>query len=157
MSYQLDSFGLTLKQKLFCEHYIENGGNGTKAAKAAGYSENVAYKQAHENLNKRDIQQYLKGRMKEIFEKVGMTRELRAKKLMQGLEMSIPDKEMMQILPEEIQKEILKNVDIRAGVACIAEANKMDGSYAAETHAVLVEESTNNIVQEKIEKFEKEF
>lgn len=147
----------TPKQKLFCENYIDNGFNATKAARDAGYSEQTAKSMAAENLAKPYLNEYIQKRMKEIFEKVGLTIELRAKKLMQGLEMSIPDKEMMQILPEEIQKEILKNVDIRAGVACIAEANKMDGSYAAETHAVLVEESTNNIVQEKIEKFEKEY
>lgn len=157
MSYQLDNFGLTLKQRLFCENYLENGGNGTQAAKDAGYSESAAYNQAHENLNKRDVQRYLKVRMKEIFEKVGMTTEFRAKKLMQGLQMAIPDWDSIKNETIELQIEAMKAADIRAGVACIAEANKMDGSYSPDTHAVLLEESTNNVIQDKIEKFEKEF
>ena len=45
--------GLTEKQRRFCEAYSENGGNGTKAAEAAGYAQPA--EQAYENLKKPDI------------------------------------------------------------------------------------------------------
>lgn len=97
----------------------------------------------------------MKARMKEIFEKVGMTVEYRAKKLKQGLDLSIP--EINEEMSGYEKMEAMKNADIRAGVACISEANKMEGVYAAEKHAVLVEESTENKVSELISEYEKEF
>lgn len=93
--------------------------------------------------------------MKEVFEKVGMDLEYRAKKLKQGLEMSIPDVDEDMSTYEKM--EAMKSADVRAGVACIAEANKMEGVYAAEKHAVLVEESKENKVSELISEYEKEY
>lgn len=93
--------------------------------------------------------------MKEIFDKVGMTVEYRAQKLRQGLEMSIP--EVNEDMSTYEKMEAMKSADVRAGVACIAEANKMEGAYAADKHAVLVEESKDNKVSEYIGKYEKEF
>ena len=45
--------GLTEKQRRFVEVYSSNGGNGTKAAEAAGYAQPA--EQAYENLKKPDI------------------------------------------------------------------------------------------------------
>ena len=58
---------LTLKQKLFCQNYIENRGNGTQAVIDAGYNVSKAglidRKQAKviasQNLAKKPIQEYL--------------------------------------------------------------------------------------------------
>jgi hypothetical protein len=49
---------LTLKQEVFTEHYIANGGNGVQAAKAAGYQgdTNTLNQVARENLQKPTIQ-----------------------------------------------------------------------------------------------------
>lgn len=49
---------LTSKQKKFCEEYMIDF-NGTRAARAAGYSEKSAYSQASENLKKPEIKSYL--------------------------------------------------------------------------------------------------
>jgi DNA-binding helix-hairpin-helix protein with protein kinase domain len=49
---------LTQRQKVFCEHYIESG-NGTEAAKAAGYSEKSVKQMASENLSKPNIRAYI--------------------------------------------------------------------------------------------------
>lgn len=46
---------LTSKQDAFVKEYILNGGNATKAAIKAGYSENTAVKTGSENLTKPDI------------------------------------------------------------------------------------------------------
>lgn len=44
---------------LFVTEYIKNGGNGTNAAIAAGYSEKSAYSQASRLLKSVEVQQYL--------------------------------------------------------------------------------------------------
>jgi len=43
---------LTLKQRTFAEEYVRENGNGTKAAKKAGYAETSAHVIASENLRK---------------------------------------------------------------------------------------------------------
>jgi phage terminase small subunit len=47
---------LTLKQALFCQEYVANDGNGSEAAKKAGYSEASAHDMSVENLQKPAIQ-----------------------------------------------------------------------------------------------------
>lgn len=46
---------LTMKQRLFAQTYVDNGGNGTQAAITAGYKEDHAAEMAHENLRKPHI------------------------------------------------------------------------------------------------------
>lgn len=56
------ALGLTLKQKLFAEAYVTNGGNGVRAAAAAGYNSdkyNVLAAIASENLRKPEIRAYI--------------------------------------------------------------------------------------------------
>lgn len=56
------ALGLTLKQKLFAEAYVTNGGNGVRAAQAAGYNSDkyaVLAQIAHENLRKPEIRAYI--------------------------------------------------------------------------------------------------
>lgn len=58
---------LTIKQKLFCQYYIETSGNGTEAIIKAGYklnkagviNRNLAKSMASENLTKPDIRKYI--------------------------------------------------------------------------------------------------
>lgn len=47
------------RQKRFCELYVANGHNATKAALDAGYSEKTARAIGSENLTKPDIQEYI--------------------------------------------------------------------------------------------------
>jgi len=56
------ALGLTLKQKLFAETYVMNGGNGVRAAAAAGYNSdkyNILAAIASENLRKPEIRAYI--------------------------------------------------------------------------------------------------
>lgn len=41
---------LTLKQKLFCQYYLETFGNSTEASIMAGYSENVMHGPREPNM-----------------------------------------------------------------------------------------------------------
>lgn len=58
----------TLKQEVFAEQYVANGGNGTRAAQAAGYkgNENVLAVTAHENLRNPKIRGYIRDRLKGV-------------------------------------------------------------------------------------------
>lgn len=61
--------GLSEKQKAFCDYDIANGGNGTQAAKDAGYkgkNDKVFDSVARENLGKPRIKKYIDERMAEI-------------------------------------------------------------------------------------------
>ena len=56
---------LTIKQKTFSDYYIQTG-NGTEAAKLAGYSEKTAKVIAAENLTKPNIRSYIEERLAPI-------------------------------------------------------------------------------------------
>ena len=56
---------LTIKQKAFADYYIQTG-NGTEAAKLAGYSEKTAKVIAAENLTKPNIRSYIEERLAPI-------------------------------------------------------------------------------------------
>lgn len=55
--------GLTKKRQSFCENYINNGGNATKALREAGYScttDNSWFVCASQLLRKPNVQEYIK-------------------------------------------------------------------------------------------------
>ena len=58
----LDEYGLTLKQRRFCDIYIATG-NATKAAREAGYSERTADVIGKQNLGKPPVKAYIAQRM----------------------------------------------------------------------------------------------
>lgn len=60
----MDDVHLTVKQRRFINHYLENGGNGVKAAEAAGYSGSydTLRSVASENLAKPDVALHLRAR-----------------------------------------------------------------------------------------------
>ncbi|HEX4044214.1 MAG TPA: terminase small subunit [Gammaproteobacteria bacterium] len=134
MPVQVDEYGLTPKQRLFCVHYIENKGHGTNAAIAAGYSKSTAYSIASENLTKPEIKRYLGKFMKEAAEKLCITPEYLLGKLKTGIDRSIP--EFPDYVDEDTKQrhepELISKTDARAAVACIAEINRMLGNHAPE-------------------------
>lgn len=67
--------GLTIKQQRFVNEYVANGGNGTRAAIQAGYSEDTASEMAYENLNKPHIKQAIEAYEQAIATKCGITAE----------------------------------------------------------------------------------
>lgn len=65
--------GLTDKQKVFCREYIFDW-NATRAAKAAGYSEDTAGSIGSENLKKPEIQEFIKEIQKDLEKASGLSR-----------------------------------------------------------------------------------
>jgi phage terminase small subunit len=53
---------MTVRQKAFCEYYLETG-NSSEAARRAGYSAKVANRIGAENLTKPDIRAYIDERL----------------------------------------------------------------------------------------------
>lgn len=64
---------LTEKQKIFCREYIYDW-NATRAAKAAGYSEDTAGAIGHENLKKPEIQAHITEIQKDLEKTAGISR-----------------------------------------------------------------------------------
>jgi len=58
--------GLRPQIMIFVTEFIKNGGNGTQAAIAAGYSERSAYSQASRLLKSDEVQQYLNNTQQSI-------------------------------------------------------------------------------------------
>ena len=53
---KLNEYGITELAEAFIREYVENGGNGTAAAKVAGYPDSSAHSRAWENLGNPKIQ-----------------------------------------------------------------------------------------------------
>lgn len=66
---------LTYQQKLFCEKYIEAKGNGTAAARLAGYSEKTAAQQASRLLKNVNILAYTRVLQKLLLKQTGLSKE----------------------------------------------------------------------------------
>lgn len=67
---------LTAKQELFCQEYVANGNNATKAAKAAGYSKKTATMMGSENLRKPYIRDRITKIHKPVLKKLEITKEM---------------------------------------------------------------------------------
>lgn len=64
----LDEFGLTPKQRAFCDFYLQSG-NASDAARKAGYKEKNADVIASQNLGKLAIKRYIADRMQPTVDK----------------------------------------------------------------------------------------
>lgn len=81
---------LTIKQARFVLEYVANGGNGTKAAIAAGYGEKSAAISASENLKRDYIQRAIEEHELAIAKAAGITPEIMASMIMDEAR-GIPD------------------------------------------------------------------
>ena len=66
---------LTYQQRLFCEKYIETKGNGTEAARLAGYSAKTAAQQASRLLKNVNILAYTRVLQKLLLKQTGLSKE----------------------------------------------------------------------------------
>ena len=136
-----DEFGLSTKQRLFCEYYLNNGYNATQAASDAGYSKISAKEIGRENLTKPLIQKYMSNRMEEVFEKIGAGIDWRADMLKKTAEASYEGRASKD-----------GRVNANGVVSSISEMNKMAGAYAPEKKDINVSK-----VDELVNQFESEF
>ena len=61
-----NEFGLTAKQELFVAEYVKNGGNGTAAAKEAGYNKSGAHTAAWNMLRIPKVQSRMETLSREL-------------------------------------------------------------------------------------------
>lgn len=143
---------LNAREKIFIEHYINTGFNKIRAARLTGYghkcsNDNSLNHVAWELTRKPVVKYHLEKRVKELAESIGFDSKYALMKLKQGLDYSIHDN------PED------RELDIRAGVACIAERNKMLGDYAKvelDTTTSVLEQARNDIDEIKLKQSENE-
>lgn len=69
---------LTDKHKQFCNEYLNNGRNATKAAIAVGYSEKTAYSQGQRLLKKVEVSEFLGQRQNKVAQKLELSYERHA-------------------------------------------------------------------------------
>jgi phage terminase small subunit len=112
---------LTDKQKRFCEEYVKDW-NGTRAAKAAGYSEKTAMEQASRLLSNVKVKDYIEEIQSDLKKLTGDSFTSQVEKL----------KAFMQ--DDEISR--------REWLDAFKELNKMYGFYAPE-------KKENKIIQEQ--------
>jgi phage terminase small subunit len=135
---------LTIKQRLFCRHYLKNGYNGTQAAISAGYSKHSAKEIAVELLTKPLIRQFIDKRLREIEKKLDMDTEYLYSKLKDCIELALIDDEGKKIL-----------VNHNALLGAISEVNKMQGNYAAEKREI--KHDVSDKTADLIKQYEREF
>lgn len=145
-----DHNGMTLKMRLFCEHYLSSNFDRTAAIRSAygkDKSDKVCWAMASENLRKPAIIKYLENRMKEALEKAGVGLEWRLNVLKQTAEAS---------LNGSTSKDGLVNPD--GAIKSVAELNKMEGTYAPvqSESKVTLSDVDNKHVDELIEKYQKD-
>lgn len=138
---QQDTF-LSHKQSLFVEYYIQTGGNGTAAARAAGYRGNSATlgAVAHENLNKLHVRGEIARRQKEIQERLEISTQAKRESLWKIAKEcakygEISRAEQLETMPNGSQVKTIRIYysvfDPVAALKAIRELNRMDGDYAA--------------------------
>lgn len=69
---------LTDKQKQFCNEYLNNGRNATRAAIAVGYSEKTAYSQGQRLLKNVEISEFIGQRQDKVIQKLELSYERHA-------------------------------------------------------------------------------
>lgn len=122
---------LSEKQKRFISEYLIDN-NATQAAIRAGYSAKTARSVGSENLTKPDIASAIARKQQSIANKAEWTAAERLLALK-----GIFDKE--------------REKDARIGIAAIAEANKMQGSYAPSKHEHKGQFTVINITAKQLE------
>lgn len=143
---------LTEKQLRFCYEYMSNGNNAMQAAMAVGDSKESAQKNSWTYLKNPLIKSFIGDKLKKMEKELDITFEWKLKKLKHVVQVSIPD-----------ESQVLEEIDARAGVAAIAEMNKMQGHYSPDKHinanisADTDVKEVQDMLQEMIRKNEKEF
>lgn len=134
------TIALTHKQSLFVEHYIQMGGNGTGAARAAGYRGNTATlgAVAHENLNKPHIRDEIVRRQAEIRERLEISTQAKREHLWGIANQCAATKEVSRSIEvdETADGVVTKTIYIRctlidatSAIKAIHELNLIDGDY----------------------------
>lgn len=132
---------LNQRQTLFVEYYVQNGGRGATAARAAGYKGNpqTLGSVAHENLNRPYIREAIERRQHEIRDQVTIATQDKRQKLWEIAQecarvevcgQSIDVTRDADGAVTRVVRQQLRIKDARTAIEAIRELNKMDGDYA---------------------------
>ena len=112
---------LTEKQRIFCHEYIVDW-NGSRAAKAAGYSEDSAKEIASENLTKPNIKEYIEKIKNDVAKEAGISKVMMINELKNiatsdviGIAKKINEKGL-ESLNENERKSIIEYYENESGV-----------------------------------------
>lgn len=109
---------LTVKQDAFVKAYLLNGGNATKAAVIAGYSEKTAKSIGQENLTKPDVQKAISEHQKKNDENFVWSKEKKLRLL---------ERIASVAASEDGEKGM---INMQSAIAAIKEHNLMQGDNA---------------------------
>lgn len=109
---------LTKKQDAFVKAYLLNGGNATKAAIDAGYSEKTAAEMGHENLRKPQIKKFIEEHQKKQEKNFIWSKEKKLEKLQRIIDIATN---------EDGEKGM---INMPSAIAAIKEHNLMQGDNA---------------------------
>lgn len=118
---------LTVKQRKFCQYYAQSG-NATESAIKAGYSTKTAYSIGQENLNKPELQNYLKKLSETDKEKRIMGIKERQEWLTKIIYREIKEKDVI-ITEDGKAIEIEKPAKMDTILKASEQLNKMQGAY----------------------------
>ena len=130
--------GLTRRQVLFCEKYLTNGHNITKAAFAAGYGKHgvkeasvIGWHYLRGKTRTAELmQKYINDRVEDVSREMQIGFEEKRKKLWYIADTCAPDD--LEPFIDKDGRLVQKIPDPKTAVSAIAEMNKMDGDLAAE-------------------------
>ena len=117
---------INARQKRFIDAYLETG-NGSKAAVAAGYSENTARKQASRLLNSpafAHVQQEILDRQAAIKLVSGVTRDAKRQALWDTVQ------QCRKLVPVDAESDLRVMLNAKGLISAISELNRMDGDHA---------------------------
>ena len=134
----MTSLALTHKQMIFVETYIQNGGNGTAAARAAGYRGTAATlgAVAHENLKNPYIQSEISRRQQEIRHQLEISTQAKREQLWAIAQEAASLHEVNRRVEESTTEDgvvvrtvtvVLTPFDPKVAIRAIHELNLMDG------------------------------
>lgn len=126
-------YGLTNKQKAFCDEYLENGFDGYKAGLKAGYSEKRALSYEAKLLTQPQIAEYIRIYFTEAKNKYDAKQRQKVDRLQRNIEKLdfIIDKTIPDVLPiDENGQEIYKPSQFEVGMKAIDLQAKIEGHYA---------------------------
>lgn len=130
---------LSLRQMRFCQEYIRNNGNATKAAIFADYAPKSAATTAMRLLKREYITDYIHQLHDQAMARVGFTLDYKYELI----------KNCTDVLLKKIEKDP-RDGTIKALLAVLAETNKMAGHYAPDqsinqSNVILAEAITEEI------------
>lgn len=148
---------LTIKERLFCKHYLINDFVGTTAAIKAGFSEKWAKFTAYKLLNKPRIKKYIAEQLKRVERKLDIKFEQKIELLWKTAQRcyGLTDDEVERIKNGSDIKMVF-NFEPESLIKAVAELNKMQGHYA---DIKKPEESLEDVekLKEEIKKHEREY